>query len=188
MSYRKKGPSGATDQCFSARSRLGVRFVSRHLRSQRGGQIAESGPALFILFVVIFIPMVDFLYYGFAYGAAWYLHQLEARAVAVSQPPFGPNTTFDGRIIPEVQAKETGFLNSTLGQFIKVQDLFCQVQQLPDPTNAAVVGSSILTNQFFVQAILWLPIPYFANVPALNGNGTIFTYTTSVLQEEKGLN
>jgi hypothetical protein len=173
----------------SPRSRLSQRANTRRFRGQRGGQIAEFGPALLILLVVMFFPMIDLLYYGFAYGAAWYLHQLEVRAVSVSQPPFGPNQTFDGRsFIPELAAKETAFLQSGLGKFLQIQDVFCQVTQLPDPANPAVVGNSVLTNQFFVQAMIVIPIPYFAGAPALNGGGAVFTYTTSVLQEEKGLN
>lgn len=183
-----KGFRQNLSQSCSAPLRLRLNLRAKRARNTRGGQLAESGPALFILLVAIFFPMVDLLYYGFAFGAAWYLNQLEARAVSVSPPPFGPNATFDGRIIPEVQSKEAEFINGGLGRFLKLQDLLCQVRQLPDPTNPAVVGSSVVTNQFFVQAMIWLPIPYFAGIPALNGNGTVFTYTTTVLQEERGLN
>jgi len=163
-------------------------YVGSKVRGRCGQQIAEAGPAFFILLICILFPMLDLLYYGFAFGAAWYLHQLEARAVSVSQPPFPPPSTFEGHVIPELAAKEDIFVHSGIGQFIKITDLFCQVQQIPDPTNPAVVGSSILTNQFFIQAMVPLPIPYFVNIPSINGTGTVFTYSSTVLQEEKGLN
>lgn len=191
-------PKEDPGQSYSLRSRLHRQIRAGRLRSEKGGQITELPPALFILLILIFFPLVDLLYYCFAYGATWYLHQLELRAVTVSVPPAGQPLglagPFDGRVLPELQTKETQFLNSGLGSFLQMRPADvrqCLVTQYPDPNNPAVVGTSVLTNQFRVKAMLYIPIPMFQNIPALNSlnRGNIdFSYSSTALQEERGLN
>ena len=190
-------PKEVPAQSYSLRSRLHKRIRARRLRSEKGGQITELPPALFLLLIVIFFPLVDLLYYCFAYGATWYLHQLELRAVTVSVPPAGQPAGppgFDGHQIAELQTKETEFLNSGLGCFLQMrpQDVLeCQVVQYPDANNPAVVGSSVLTNRFRVKAMIYIPLPMFQNIPALDSihRGNIdFSYSSTALQEERGLN
>jgi hypothetical protein len=184
-------------QSYSLRSRLHRQIRARRLRSDKGGQIAELPPALFLLLIVIFFPLVDLLYYCFAYGCTWYLHQLELRAVSVSVPPAGQPAGlpgFDGHQIQELQSKETEFLNSGLGAFLQMHPadvLECQVVQYPDPNNPTVVGTSVLTNRFRVRAMIYIPLPMFNNIPALDSlnRGNInFSYSSTTLQEERGLN
>jgi len=129
--------------------------------------------------------MLDLVRLGLAYGAGWYLNQLEARAVAVSQPPLAAPypTTFNGLIIPEVQTKETAFMK-VIGKAIGLQDTNCSVTQQPDPNNPTVVGSATVTNTISVA-------PYFLDHLYLNVQGIdafSFKYTTTEVQEERGLN
>src|SRR5271168_2120678 len=57
-----------------------------HLRQSGGGQIAELGPALFLLLIVIIFPMFDMVYLGGAWASGWYLNQTESREVASTVP------------------------------------------------------------------------------------------------------
>lgn len=195
--YIEESPrrSTAMKKCFDSDSIGTVRgantctVIGRKLRRRSGSAIAEAGPALMVLILVTFIPMIDLLYYAFGYGAAFYLHQLEARAVSVSQLPVGPNSQFPGESLSEVSGKKNAFINSGLGRFLHLSETQCLVQTLPDPNNSTVVGTSVLTNQFHVQGLLFLPsLKGFNNIPALNGQGITFSFSTAVLQEEKGLN
>jgi len=178
----------------SPRIRLKRQMRARRIRGEKGGQLMELPPSLILLLIVIFFPMLDLLYYGFAFCGAWYLHNLEARAVSVSQPPPGQPTGVAFLVtdqFPELTYRENQFINGYLGQLLGLQDRLCQVTQYPDANNPAVVGSSLLNSIFHVKALIALPIPYFANIPALNsvnGAGIDFGYSTTVVQEEKGLN
>lgn len=61
----------------------------RHRRNKRGN-IAELGPALFILIIVILVPLMALICVGLGYACGWYLNFMSVRAAATvpkSQAP-----------------------------------------------------------------------------------------------------
>jgi hypothetical protein len=185
MKSPKKGLSSNRCKAFSSASGSSQK-VFRRTRSQLGGQIAELGPALFLLLIVMFFPLLDLIRLGLAFGAGWYLNQIEARAVAVSPPPLGgPGGPFNGLMINEVQVKENAFMQ-VLGPAFGLQDLSCQVTQAADPAPAdpTIVTKATVTNVISVAP--YLLDQWYLNVQGVNAFN--FTYTTTETQEERGLN
>lgn len=64
---------------FQARKRKKTRFC-------QGSAITETGPAIFILFIMILFPLIDLMYMALAYSIVWYLNHLEVRELAVRVP------------------------------------------------------------------------------------------------------
>ncbi|MBX3076322.1 hypothetical protein KF707_13610 [Candidatus Obscuribacterales bacterium] len=59
--------------------------MTRLRRNRKGNQIAEFGPAIFILIIAILIPMLVMIYVGFGFCCGWYLNFMSVRAAAVAQ-------------------------------------------------------------------------------------------------------
>lgn len=157
-----------------------VRFVANRLKRERGQQIAEFGPALFLLVVVFFFPLVDAIYLGLAYGTGWYLNQLETRAVTVNNPPDA--TAAAG-------SQKDNILSSGIAQFVGLQEVSCTVKQIANAADPAVVETSVVTSVVTAKPLITIQLPFAPSiqVPGLGGPVT-FTYTTSQLQEERAIN
>jgi hypothetical protein len=51
-------------------------------RNSKGNQLAEFGPAVILLVLVIMVPMVVLIYVGMGFGCGWYLNFMSVRAAA----------------------------------------------------------------------------------------------------------
>jgi hypothetical protein len=51
-------------------------------RDNKGNQLAEFGPAVILLVLVILVPMVVLIYVGMGFGCGWYLNFMSTRAAA----------------------------------------------------------------------------------------------------------
>src|SRR5437868_1186771 len=83
--------------------------VAAMFRRCTGGAIAETGPALFLLIVLIVIPVMDLLYMGIAYGFAWFLHNTEIRELAVRVPDPAQAPTFLSKVDNDFVNNSHGF-------------------------------------------------------------------------------
>ena len=151
--------------------------TKRIYRSVSGSQIAELPPALLFLLILILFPLIDLLYICSAYGAGWYLNQIEARQVACMPP----------------QAASGKFLINNLPQSLNWNGLMGVVESteaspsvtyIPVPGSTTQAGQATVVTTVTVQPFLsiqtqWLPI-----VPGLNGPLT-FVYTNTIFQEEQ---
>jgi hypothetical protein len=60
--------------------------TSRHKnRDQHGANLAEFGPAVFILFIVVFIPAINLVAFGWGTATAIFITSQSAKAAAVSE-------------------------------------------------------------------------------------------------------
>lgn len=55
----------------------------KYRRRNKGNQITELGPALFILLIVVLFPLAALIYMGMGVGCGWFLNHMCTRAVAV---------------------------------------------------------------------------------------------------------
>jgi len=161
------------------------RAKSESTRGKRGSAIAEMGPALFVLLVIIFFPMIDLMEVGAGYMMAQSFHDSMLRAIAVSQPTGGTQD-------PSIQTQATAISNVTnsfagsgFASFLHVQATDLQVTNvtyLPSAANPTTVQVSTS-----VSVAPFISIPYFSPVPGLNAP-VIFTSTSQRPQEELGKN
>jgi hypothetical protein len=144
----------------------------RWARGKAGSTITETGPALFILFLLVLFPMIDFLYLGVAYGISWYLNHLEVRELALRRPEQSSQALAD---------VDNAFLSQGLGKFV---GLTAETVAHPDgPQRSGDPLTVRLTTTTTVKP--FLSIPFFFSVPGLNAPMT-FSMTSSRLQEELG--
>ncbi len=154
-------------------------------RRKSGSAITETGPALFLLFVIIFFPMLDLLGMAAGYIMSGIYHDHMVRELALSAPP---GVTTDPAIQTQTKAIEKvnlEFQNSTFFNFLKMTPGDLQVSDikyLPDNTNPTVIqATTTCTIRPFIN------IPWWTGVPGLN-EPFPFILTTQRPQEEKGRN
>jgi hypothetical protein len=149
----------------------------RAARTKRGSAIVETGPMLYIFFILIFFPLMDLLAMGCQFGCAWYCNFITCRELAVTKagtwsnpPPSGATTPtgFSGPYVVDYQA--SNFQNSSLAAFVKVkkitQTAATNPTTIPPPANTqqTVICYTTVTGQPFI----WIPLPFAA--PGLNAD------------------
>jgi len=156
-------------------------------RKNNGSQMAELPPALFILFVAVFFPLLSMFYIFLAYCAGWYLNQIELRQVACQTPqpltpPANGSSNYTGKTYTGINIPQSQNWNGFLGV---VETSEPQVTYLPGPDKtSSQVGQAQVTTTVSVAPFLsqgpsgWLP-----KVPGLNEPLT-FVYTNTILQED----
>lgn len=151
-------------------------YKSKINRTTKGSAIAETGPALFILFIMILFPLIDLLYMGLAFGIVWYLNHLETRELAVRVP---------AETIQVLNDIDQQYVNTGFGRFV---GLNMAAIDHPLPGKATRSGTPIqvtCTTNATIQP--FLNIPFIAPVSGMNMPAT-FSVTSSRLQEELGQN
>lgn len=151
-------------------------YQQKLLRRKRGTAITETGPALFLLFIVILFPLIDLLYMGVAFAIVWYLNHLEVRELAVRLP------SETAQVLTDV---DTLFTSTGFGTFIGLS-----LPRISHPLAGQAVrsGSPVTVTCTTVATVdPFLTIPFFAPIPGLNESCT-FQVSSTRLQEEEGLN
>lgn len=158
--------------------------------SARGSAITETGPALFLLILIIFFPMLDFLSMGAGYIMATIFHDHMIRELACSAPPGSTTDTAIQTQEAAIAKVKAEFKNSTFFNYLKMKDTDMQVSNIaylgangqPDNVNPLTVTcTTTLTVQPFIS------IPWWGPLPGLNAPFP-FIITTQRMQEEKGRN
>ena len=154
-------------------------------RRSRGSAITETGPALFLLFVVIFFPMLDLLEMAVGYIMSGIYHDYMIREIAMSAPP---GVTPDPAIQTQAAAitkVNTQFKESSFYKFLKMEPSDLQVsniQYFPNESNPNIVQcTTTCTVKPFIS------IPWWGSVPGLNA-AFPFIISSQRPQEEKGRN
>ena len=161
--------------------------IMSKLRHGRGSAISEFGPALFILLVIVFFPMVDLLGVCAGYVMSEIYHNYMIREIALSSPP---GVATDPKCPIQTQAAAitkvtNSFQSSSFFNFLnmKAGDLACtQVVYQPNQINPTTV---ICTTSTTIKP--FISIPYWGTCPGLNAPYT-FTITSERPQEETGRN
>ncbi len=128
-------------------------------RRRRGNAITETGPALYIFFIVIFFPMLDVLGIALQYGCGWYVNHLCTRELAVRRQ------AEENTVKTEVNTDFTGqgmakFLNLTPAKITHTVTY-----------NAPGAGQpQTVTCDTTVQATPFISVPWPYAVPGLNAD------------------
>lgn len=148
----------------------------RKIRRKRGAAIAETGPALFLLIIIIFFPMLDLLEMAAGYVFSSIYHDYMVRELAIRVPESNGNAAAKEKINAEFRS--SGFFS-----FLKMQNNDMKVDRvryLPDMANPTQIElSTTVTVRPFIN------IPFFAQVPGM-GAPVDFKLTSVRPQEEKG--
>jgi hypothetical protein len=162
------------------------------MRKSRGSAIAELGPSLLILLVLILIPVLDLLYIGSAYGFAWFVQNTEIRELSTNTP-----WQLDGGVAATqaLARADSDVLTNSFGfaAFLGInQSNFSTRVTHPNfgantfiPPTTTEAGQVILTTNVLIRP--WLRVPFLASVPGI-GTDMPFSFTTTKPQEENGQN
>ncbi|MBY0356683.1 MAG: hypothetical protein K2W82_01670 [Candidatus Obscuribacterales bacterium] len=157
--------------------------MTKSLRPATGNAIIETGPALFVLLVLIFFPLLDIMGIAVGYQMASTYHDRMIREIAVRTPDATGYNAAVARVNGEI-------INGPFYNFLRMQPADLQVvlppTYIPDPTKspghfqAVRVRTTVTIRPFII-------IPFIGNVPGLSAP-VPFTMTTERPQEEQGIN
>ncbi|MBX9685657.1 MAG: hypothetical protein K2X27_03080 [Candidatus Obscuribacterales bacterium] len=142
----------------------------KRYRKQSGSTIAETGPALLVIFLLIFFPLIDIIGLSWTYGMCWYLNYKISNEIARGKKADAPAI-----ISEQVNLVASSSIASFLGivpSGIKVASpVFNDTAQPP----TVQVTSSIEAKPF-------ITVPWFQAVPGLNAPVT-FTISSQLTRE-----
>ncbi|HEY9787889.1 MAG TPA: hypothetical protein V6D17_21050 [Candidatus Obscuribacterales bacterium] len=146
-----------------------------------GHEFAEMAPALFILLVCILPPMIDLIYLGIAYAAAWYLNHLQVREAACAPP---------GQEAAACDRAKAAWQGSTLAAFIKGTESAAPVIAKQDkfpPAPPPGADPDTIQVTTTVTVAPFLQIPFLGSVPGI-GAPITWRISSERTREEVGLN
>lgn len=154
---------------------IGRRRVSS-IRKARGSSISEFGPVVFVLFIVIFFPLLDLLALGLTYTCGTMLNQAQLREAVLTKGSVarGANGIIKKDIVDAWKNKGIGIFTKADPASIKTKVSY--LQPFAGSTDVLVSVSTELTAQPFLN------IPFPAAVPGLNAP-VPFAYTSQQLLE-----
>ncbi len=150
----------------------GVRV--KNLRSLNGAALSELGPALFIVFVIGLLPILDAIALSANYASAFYLNQLQLREA--QKIPKSIATSKNGRVLSQIPNQ----WRATLLGLSAATVVNTGVDYIPVPWQP--VGSNQTIDFWFVSVTTTatfsplLNIPFFTQVPGL---GAPITFSIS---------
>jgi len=152
----------------------------------KGSTIAELPPALILLLIVMFFPMINLLWLGVGYGAGMYLNMIEAREI-VCHPPIEANGPSGNFVTPNYTVIQSQNWNGYMG--VAEVPPSPQVAQFPSAINPVLVGQSTVkttvTIKPFLKMLYFAKLPFLSKIPGLGKPLTCIYYST-VVQEEQG--
>ncbi len=146
----------------------------RFRRNNNGSAITETGPALFLLLIIILFPLIDLIYMGLAFGIVWYLNHLEVRELALRVP------SESTQVLTDIDRL---FVNQGLGRFVGMT-----FPNISHPGGAQRGGTPVMvTCTTNVTVLPFMSIPFLFPVSGINAPVN-FVVTSTRLQEEEGIN
>ncbi len=138
--------------------------MKRLRRNKKGNQMAEFGPAVFILVCMILIPMMVLIYVGLGFACGWYLNFMCTRACAVVPAADMPTA---------LNAQQAAWFNSGLPNFTGASIVSNTA------TRVAFIntnGAQALTSRGKVHVVTVVKIQPFVSIPLLPLGPFTFTY------------
>jgi len=138
----------------------------RARRNEKGNQISEFGPAIFLLIIAILIPMMICIYIGFGYACGWYLNFMSVRAVAVTQK---------SQVQAACDRQTAGWYASGLPAFTRATVISNTGSRISTDDDTAT-GSPVDLDDY-ARVTTVVRITPFVQLPWLGINSFTFTYT-----------
>ncbi len=150
-------------------------------RNQKGFSIAEFGPALIVLLIGFFFPLLDLISVGITYGSGDLLNSLQLReACRIPQSEAQDNSGYVKQTIP------TEWQNAGVGKFVNLDSSINTTIKYyggDKDDNGIQDEVVVLTTQFTTKPFLTLPL--LPGIPGLTAPMTM-TYTSQGMLENPG--
>jgi hypothetical protein len=155
--------------------------LAHYSRPMSGSQIAELGPALIIILVVVLFPMINLIYLAAGYASAWYLNHLVVREIAM----INPNN--DAQVTDQENSITSNWANNGVANFIGIYSHNYQTKvshgtpvYTPSKTNPELVR---LTTTVTVRPLFYISL--LKDIPGV-GKDMVFAISEERPQEDKG--
>ncbi len=153
-------------------------------RAQTGNTIAETGPALFILVIMLFFPLLDLCAMGMSYCSCYSLNDLQIREAA--NLPKSEADQAGGAVrksIPE-QWKSQG-----IGRFVGVVgDPQTKIEYIAGETDGNGITDRYVVVTTTLQTRPFLTIPFFVGMPGLSSPATYSITQRRLLENPNNAN
>ncbi len=140
---------------------------SKMIRNYRGAAIAEFAPALAILIIVVFLPLLDLMPILIGYVGCNYLNSQQADLAAQSLRARGTSFTNQAEVQPRIDAIATDWRSTALGKLAKLNSSTTTIE---GPLNSSL-HSGYLTCYVrvttAVQCAPFLLLPFMGPVPGI---------------------
>lgn len=136
-------------------------------RNRRGNQIAEFGPAIFILFVMLLIPMMVLVYVGLGFACGWYLNFMCVRSCAVVKK-------YD--MFNAINMQTAAWYNSGLPKFTGASVLSNVPTRVETISTNTTGGQTLNVTRGFVRVTTVVSIKPFVSIPMVPMGPFVFTY------------
>ena len=147
-------------------------------RKQKGSAITETGPALLILFLFLFFPLIDVISIPVAYYSCMTLNDLQAREASCL--PKSEATAAGGRVMKDIP---DNWKTKGLGMFVKVNGqpntVISYIDGQADVNN---VTDKIVRVETTVSASPFLTIPFIPGIPGLSAPVSLTVRTQRILE------
>ncbi len=134
-------------------------------RNLKGQELAEFGPTLFIIFIVVLFPALNLLYFLAAYSAGWYVNHMIVRELSVtSVSNWGPV------VYNKIQQWDNSSLSHFTGYITPINSINSGTNpsaMLVPSTNTSSSSPPLVRVTTNLNIPSFLNIPYFNNVPGL---------------------
>lgn len=151
-----------------------ITLLKRKVRKLRGNSLAEFGPALMVLLIALFFPMVDLLGVGTSYATCMVLNFNQAHEAALIKYTDALNPS--GPIIKGIPDQ---WLNG-MGRLVKISGSPKTAISYSPGADSKQVGQDqtvLVQTTVTCNPFLPIPLPVF-NVPGLNGPMTFTVSST----------
>jgi hypothetical protein len=156
--------------------------MGRKRNRRLGSAITETGPALFLLLILIFFPLTDVCYMLAGYMFAYFLHNTEARECSVRKPDNNQAANY-------IQIADDDFYNHAGGMaaFLRLtgSNRFTKISHNGPVYTAGAAGPGTMSLTTRVLISPWFYLPLCAGIPGLGADMPV-SFTTNKPQEESG--
>ena len=137
-------------------------------RNLKGQELAEFGPTLFIIFIVVLFPALNLLYFLAAYSAGWYVNHMIVRELSVTSVS-NWSTVVTNKINQWDNSSLSSFTGKlpTSGYSVNVGPP-ASLSSSGSVVTATVVPSSNPNSPPLIRTVTTLNIPSFLNIPYFN--------------------
>lgn len=156
---------------------------SKLVRNHRGAAIAEFAPALAILLIVVFLPLLDLMPILVGYVGCSYLNSQQADLAAQSLRARGTSFTNQGEVQPRLDTLATDWRSSALGKLSKLNSSTTTIE---GPLNSSLHSGYLTCYVRVTTAVECAPfllLPFMGSVPGLGAPVNISIASERVVED-----
>lgn len=152
-------------------------------RVGRGAVIAEFAPALILLIIVVFLPLLDLMPILAGYVGCWYLNSQQSDIAAQALRARGSTFTNQPEVQTQLDSLAKNWQSTALGNLAKLQDA---TTTITGPVNSTVSGGYATSYVHVTTAVKCAPfllLSFMGPVPGLGAPVNVAITSQRVVED-----